>query len=743
MKTITLNTHNNIYKAMYRTLFATLIMLTGYASTALAAGLLSPKNGEKSNIQMKSHHVNVTINNGFARTEVDQIFFNSGDTDLEAIYSFPVPKQGSLSEVSMWIDGKEVIGEVLEKERAKKVYQEQVAKGNDAALAEKNDYKTFEINVYPVRAGNETRIRLVYYQPLEIDLNIGRYVYQLEEGNVDEVKNSFWSVDEKVHGSFKFDALLKSNFPIRDIRIPAYEKDTRIQQVGSNASADNDSDDNDSKDAASADSSEDIDETGIEAGKAASRGKEVYKISLDIPEDKKTLSRDIVLYYRLDDNVPARVEVIPYKESSDNDGTFMMVVTPGASLTKIKHGVDWTFVLDISGSMEGNKIATLADGVGKVITKMSPQDRFRIITFNTRAEDFSSGYITATPGNVRKMVNKVKTIEAGGGTDLFAGLSKAYQGLDADRITGIMLVTDGVITVGESAHDKFLKLLRKYDIRLFTFVIGNSANQPLMDRLARDSGGFAMNVSTNDDIVGRIIQAKVKVMHECIYDVKVKFSGKKVKNVTPQKIGNLFAGQQLVSFGRYSDAGMITIDFKSKIAGKENTWTCEAFLPEVDRDNPELERLWALSSVDEVMEEIREKGETNALRGKIVRLGTEYSLATDYTSMLVIRDAEMDALDVGRNNADRVDKERKAQKAKATSAAKNYRVDNKTSADNAAINRQQSNNGSQARSVYTNNSTHQPSRSQNIGSGPVGPFFLGIAYWIRRRKLKAHSLKHK
>ena len=67
--------------------------------------------------------------------------------------------------------------------------------------------------------------------------------------------------------------------------------------------------------------------------------------------------------------------------------------------------------------------------------------------------------------------------------------------LDADRTTGVILVTDGVCNVGPTQHKAFLRLVRKYDLRLFTFVIGNSANQPLMERLAEDTNGFAMNIS--------------------------------------------------------------------------------------------------------------------------------------------------------------------------------------------------------------------------------------------------------
>jgi len=249
-------------------------------SQGFAAGLLKPiDGGDENDVYMKSHHVNVVINNGFARTEVDQVFGNDGDSDLRAIYSFPVPKQASVAEVSLWIDGNEVIGEVLEKAKAKKVHEEQIQKGNDTALAEKNDYKTFEVSVYPVRAGGETRVRLVYYQPIEIDLNVGRYVYPLAEGGVDEEQIAFWSVDDKVRESFKFDLDLKSAFDVKDVRLPGHINQAQIEKV----------------------QREDEPEADNE-----------YHVSIDSPEGG-ALTRDIVLYYRLADDVPARVELIPYR----------------------------------------------------------------------------------------------------------------------------------------------------------------------------------------------------------------------------------------------------------------------------------------------------------------------------------------------------------------------------------------------------------------------------------------------
>ncbi|MCD6174809.1 MAG: VWA domain-containing protein, partial [Planctomycetes bacterium] len=605
---------------------AILITFLVFANVSKGAGLLKPTDGNASDVFIKSHHVSVTINNGFARTEVDQVFGNNSDVDLEAVYTFPIPKQASLSEVSLWIDGQEVVGEVLEKKKARQVYEDQVSKGNDTAIAEKNDYMTFDVAVYPVRAGGETRIRLVYYQPLEIDSNIGRYLYPLAEGGVDDERIAFWAVDDVIHEAFSFDLTLKSAFPVQDVRVPGYMDKALIEQT-------------------------------TQAAEEKTGQSDEYHIHLESAEGD-ALTRDIVVYYRLADDIPARVEVIPYRASKNADGTFMVVVTPAADLQRITEGVDWVFVLDKSGSMSGGKIATLAEGVSRAIGKMEPNDRFRVITFNNGAQDFSGGYKNATPANVKSILGKLSSLKANGGTNLFAGVSKAYKDLDDDRTTNILLVTDGVANVGPTQHSDFLNLLGQYDIRLFTFVIGNSANQPLMERLAKDSNGFAMNISDSDDIVGRIMQIKNKVLYEGLHDVELKFHGERVKDLTPVNPGTLYQGQQLVMFGRYTGSGPVRVELRAKISGQQHSWDCEADFPEIDTDNPEIERLWALSMIDETMQQIREKGEQDSLKRSIMDLGTEYSLVTDYTSMVVLSEEQMEEAGIQRRNADRVNRER-------------------------------------------------------------------------------------
>lgn len=647
---------------------------------ARAAGLLKSRTQPNQELDLLSHHVEVVLNNGFARTEVVQGFRNRGETPAEAVYSFPLPKDSSLSEVSLRVNEKELHGEVVEKQKARDVYEDQKSQGRDTALAEKNDFKSYEVSVGNVRPGEDVSIRLVYYQPLEIDLNVGRYVYPLAEGNTDDAKIPFWSVDDTLQGAFSFSLELKSAFPVKDVRMPGWENQARIERLPA------------------------AQEEGKEK---AGAGMDIVRATLQ-QREAADLSRDLVFYYRLADDTPARVELLTYRDHPREEGTFMLVMTPAADLQPLDRGSDWIFVLDISGSMSGHKLATLADGVARVVGRMRPEDRFRVVTFNNRARDLTGGYISATPAAVQEWTQRIQSLQADGGTNLFAGLKQAYRSLDEDRTTGVILVTDGVANVGETAHARFLDLLKQQDLRLFTFVIGNSANQPLMERLAKASNGFAMNISDADDIQGRLIQAKAKVLHQALHDVRVKVKGEKIQHLTPADTGSLYLGQQLVQFGRFRGEGPVKIEVSARISGQPRHWTVEADLPGEDRLHPELERLWALSRIDEVMQEVREKGEDEHRRQQVVDLGTDYSLVTDYTSMLVVEDETFENEGIQRRNADRVARENAARTQREGQTAAPRRVDTAQ--------------------------TFQGRSSPGIGSGagPVGPLFLLIVAWMKR-----------
>ena len=99
-----------------------LVVMAAVSRHAAGAGLLIADGGFGGVLEIESHTAEVTINNGIAVTEVTQVFRNTENRQVEALYAFPVPKGASVADFSMWINGKEMTGEVLEKKRARQIY---------------------------------------------------------------------------------------------------------------------------------------------------------------------------------------------------------------------------------------------------------------------------------------------------------------------------------------------------------------------------------------------------------------------------------------------------------------------------------------------------------------------------------------------------------------------------------------------------------------------------------------------
>jgi Ca-activated chloride channel family protein len=676
-----------------RTIFLSIaaLLFTVCWSTAInAAGLLTPAASNQPPLTIREHHVKVVIEDGYAITTVEQVFANPNPTDVEAVYSFPVPEKAAVGEFTYWIDGQAVTGEVLEKKRAREVYQAEKQAGRETAITEQDDYRTFDISVYPVRAGQDVRIRLSYIQPAHVDTSIGRYVYPLEEGGVDEQRLSFWNYEEAVEERFSFELTLRSSWPIDELRLPKHPQ-ALVQQRSEQEWT------------VSLHNEAAVLEEGMTSASTASA---VHR-----------LDRDIALYWRHAQGLPGSVELVAYKEEPGKRGTFMMTLTPGDDIKPITEGRDWVFVLDISGSMEG-KYQSLVEGVNRGLSGLNPNDRFRIILFNKHAREITTGFEQAKPENVQRHVHKLEANRPNNGTNLYAGLRLGMESLDADRSNALILVTDGVANVGNTEKKDFLDLLEKQDVRLFTFVMGNSANRPLLESMAKASNGFAMNISNSDDIAGKLMEATSRLTHEALHDIDVRFSGIKVSDLSPNRIGSLYRGQQLIVFGHYWDGGEVELTIEGRVSGEKKRYTSVFDFPETALLHPEIERLWAFATIEDLQNQLDYFGEGADIEQAITDLAVENGLVTDYTSMLVLREDRFDELGIRRFNRDRVINEQLARQERATRAVRDNRVD-------------------QSQPMY---SQPRASHGNGNGSGAFSPWMLLLLLPLLLRHLRTRRI---
>src|SRR5438477_896895 len=172
-------------------------------SSARAAGLLVADGGFGGVLEVKEHEVQVTINNGIAVTRVTQVFHNTEGRQVEALYTFPVPKGASVASFSMWINGKEMVGEVLEKKRAREIYQSYKQTRRDPGLLEQTDFKTFEMRIFPIAPNGDQKVQIAYYQELEVDNDWATYIYPLATSSRKDAKT-------RTTGKFAFGLEVKS-----------------------------------------------------------------------------------------------------------------------------------------------------------------------------------------------------------------------------------------------------------------------------------------------------------------------------------------------------------------------------------------------------------------------------------------------------------------------------------------------------------------------------------------------------
>jgi Ca-activated chloride channel family protein len=636
-----------------------LIPMTCIAAHAPAAGLLTPVNSQFKPLSIKTHDVKVIIHDSLAITQVDQVFHNSNSQSLEAIYSFPIPENAAVGGFTFWINGVVVEGEVVKKEQAQQIYQQEKASGHHVAVTQQDSHKTFDIKVYPVNANADVKIQLVYFQQQKVDTGIGRYVYPIEDGSVDEAKNEFWTRNEVVDERFSFTVDLRSSYAIDGVRVPKQPRAVIANM--------------DKKHWSVLLSSElEVSDTP----KILSDDKEQATNVMAV-NNKYQLNQDIVIYWRQALDLPGSVDLISYRALGAKQGTFMLTLTPGDDLAQIKGQRDWVFVLDKSGSMEG-KYDTLVEGVRQGLEQLPAGDRFKVVTFNDMAQDVSGGFQLTATDSIQFVLKQLSENGVGGGTNLYAGLKKGFDSLDSDRTSAIILVTDGVANVGITEKKRFLSLLDEHDVRLFSFVMGNSANRTLLEGMSKVSHGFYTSISNSDDIFGQIQLAASKLTHQSIRDVSIDIEGIRVNDLSTLDLPTVYRGQQMTVMGHYYGHGKANIKLTGQVNGEEISYNTSVFFPKDNANYPEIERLWAYSKIKSLESLVDYLGQDNDSEQAILDLSIAYSIVTKQTSLLVVEEDVFEKHGITQVNKKRRNRERQAQQKRSKKTINNRGDTNKS-----------------------------------------------------------------
>jgi Ca-activated chloride channel family protein len=557
-------------------------------------------------LPVKSINLDTVIKGQVATTHVTQVFHNDTNFTLEGTYFFPIPETASIVEFSIWENGKKLTGEVRTREEARRIYDQIVRTQRDPGLLEYAGKNLFQASIFPIPAGSDKKLELVYSEVLKADSGTVSYRYPLGTGRnlwrpqpmplpMPRTSNTTTSVQQKF-GTISGKIEIIANGPLRNVYSPTHSIDLKMKSE-KNAVVTFETMSNDS---------------------------------------------DIQLYYGVSDT-DFGMTLMTYREAG-KDGFFLLMLSPKDELgEKELINKDIVFVLDTSGSMaDEGKMDKARSALLFGIRTLNSGDRFNVINFAGEEHLMETKPIAANDAGKKKGEEFVNKLRPTGGTNINDTLVAAMaQFEDNDRPKMLVFMTDGLPTIGVSNVEKIVENLnkaKKADVRIFPFGFGYDVNTTLLDRIGSENGGVSDYVQPKEDLEVKVSNFFSRVSSPVLSDIKLDLGGVNAEMMYPQKLTDIFKGMQLTIIGRYKndeDLKNIRLRLSGKTGKADRSYNFDGLsFPARASENDFLPRLWASRRVGWLIEQIRNNGENKELKDEVIDLGTRYGIVTPYTSYL-------------------------------------------------------------------------------------------------------------
>jgi Ca-activated chloride channel family protein len=541
-------------------------------------------------LQVRYHQVSVEIRELAATTTVDQEFFNPSDALLEGTYLFPLPAGAVIDRLSMEIDGRMNEAELLPADKARAIYEQIVRQSRDPALLEYAGRGAFRLRVFPIPARAGKRLRLRYTQLLASDSGVTEYVYPL---NTEKFSSA-------PLGRVSITVTLEGRQPLKSLYCPTHE--VEIRRDGE------------------------------------------YRAVVGWEEREAWPDADFKLVFSRQSD-PLGISLLSFRRAGE-EGYFLLLASPGLSPEQVQPK-DICFVVDTSGSMAGGKLEQASRALAFCLDNLNAGDRFEVIRFATEAEALFGELAPAGPPAVRRAQEFVAGLKPLGGTAIGDALAAALRlrqgGRHGDgRPYLVVFLTDGLPTVGETREETLIEgILKAGDgTRIFCFGIGTDVNTHLLDRIAEGSRALSRYVLPGEDLELELSSFYSKIRDPVLADLTLSFSNPRlrVKLLEPAALPDLFNGEELAVFGRYSGSGAAAARITGSFGGSKAEFTADVGFPAIAGEQGWIPRLWAARRVGRLLDEIRLRGDSAELREEVVRLAREHGIVTPYTAYLVLED---------------------------------------------------------------------------------------------------------
>ena len=572
-----------------------------YGSAAHAHGLLIPEDKSLPPLAMLNHKVTITIDDQLAVTRVEQTFRNHTDRQLEATYLFPVPQGASVNRFSMWVDGKETKGELVEANKARDIYTAIVRRTQDPGLLEYLGNNLLRLRVFPIPPKGDQKVALSFTSVANKEGKLVEYVYPLKTDG-----KATSTLEE-----FAITAAIRSEHNVTNVYSPTHS---------------------------------------ISLKRASDK-----EVAVTFDQNQGLLDKDFQLFYATDDK-DVGLTALTHRPLSGDKGFFTLLITPRVEIpNEYQVPRDVVLVLDTSGSMRGPKMEQARKALKYCLDNLGKNDRFGLINFATTVNRYEDKLLEANAEQLARAKKWVEELEATGGTAINDALASALElrTTDEGRAFTVVFFTDGQPTIGETDADKILKnttARNTANTRIFTFGVGDDVNATMLDQLAERTRALSTYVRPSEDIENKVSGLYSKISHPVLTNLKLSATNDiKFSEVYPPVLPDLFHGGQLVVLGRYSGKGPAAIKLSGQVGKESKEFVYELTFADKTNDEREfVEHLWARRKVGFLLDQIRANGEKKELVSEVVKLAKKYGITTPYTSYLVVPDGAVPVARGGR-----------------------------------------------------------------------------------------------
>ena len=420
--------------------------------------------GAQARLSLRRYHVDVHIEDGFARTTIDQTYFNHANWRLEGTFYFPLPPDASLSRLAMYVDGKLMEGGMVERDFGRQVYEKIVTSQRDPALLEWVDGSTFKMRVFPLEARREKRVVLSYTQRLPADY--GRLSYRFPAGHsLDMVRD--WSFHARVANGADLEAASPSH------------PDMKVTRAGND-------------------------------------------LLLDAAAREIAVDRDVVLH--LADPAGAEGEAARFSGAEHDGNRYLMLrYRPSLSVAKPQAaGIQrhWVFLFESSGDRDPLLARTQIEIVRSLLNNTEHDDTFTILAAGTNVRAAWPGMQNVTAEIVKAGLDFLDGIHLIGALDLGRALDEAGSLLKGEKDAYLVHVGTGVAAMGERRDDVLAKRLPE-GVRYVGIGVGRRWNRNLMKMAAERSGGYFTQINPDEPVSWRGFELHAALAQPRLLDVKV------------------------------------------------------------------------------------------------------------------------------------------------------------------------------------------------------------------------------